>query len=139
MKTWTKVVLELNFLGIRCHKSQTFMNLKRSFLIMARNMSFFFINFNTNLKTSGMLLANAKIQNLCTLVHGEVLRQFDLLSLKVGSKTLENLKNIILGLVAYFFPANVLSRKKRSTHCGTKKPCIVKMRCYTHNLIDLNR
>ena len=58
----------------------------------------FIKNFNMTLEASGMLNSGAKIQYLHTLVHGEVLRQFDTLYADVGSTTSENLKYIILGL-----------------------------------------
>ena len=61
-----------------------------------------------NIEASGMLEDTEKMQYLCTMVFGEELNQFDTLSTEVGSTTLENLKNIILGLGAYFFPVNVL-------------------------------
>ena len=58
----------------------------------------FIKNFNMTLEASGMLNSGAKIQYLHTLVHGEVLRQFDTLSAEVGSATSEKLTSIILVL-----------------------------------------
>ena len=40
---------------------------------------FFNHNFKMTLKTSGTLKDTAKMQYLCTLFHGEALRQFDML------------------------------------------------------------
>ena len=37
-------------------------------------------NFNMNLAESGMLEVDTEFQYLCTLVRGEALRQFELLS-----------------------------------------------------------
>ena len=58
----------------------------------------FISNSNMNLEASGVIVDSTKIHHLCTLVHGEVLRQFDTLYADVGSTTSENLKYIILGL-----------------------------------------
>ena len=46
---------------------------------------FFVCNFNMTLTESGTLEEGAKVQYLLTLVSGEALRQFDLLSSDVGS------------------------------------------------------
>ena len=48
------------------------------------------------------------IQYLRTLVHGEVLCQFDKFSSEVVSANPENLMSIILGLGMYFFLVNAL-------------------------------
>ena len=40
-------------------------------------------NFNMTISSSGMMDMGVKIQYICTLVHGESLRQFDLLSADV--------------------------------------------------------
>ena len=37
----------------------------------------FIFNFNMTIEASGTLKSGAKIQYLCTLVHGEALNQFD--------------------------------------------------------------
>ena len=47
----------------------------------------FIRNFSMNLQASGIFAASANIQYLCTLVSGEVLYQFDRLSVEVGSTT----------------------------------------------------
>ena len=55
-------------------------------------------NFNMTLAASGRMDASAENQHLCTLVHGEALRQFDSLYADIeGTKTL-NLGDIIRGL-----------------------------------------
>ena len=45
-----------------------------------------------------MLKYGANIQQLCMMVCGEALRQFEKLSAEVGSATPEKLTSIILGL-----------------------------------------
>ena len=75
------------------------------------------------LEASGTLASGANIQYLCTLVRGEVLRQLDTLYVEVGITTTENLKLILLGLGAQFFPVNALSKQKHALRCGTRKPC----------------
>ena len=62
----------------------------------------FIRNFNTNLAATGMLNMDTKIQYLCTLLHGEVLRQFDLLSADVKNTETLNVDNYIKGLELYF-------------------------------------
>ena len=44
-----------------------------------------------------MLKTGANIRCLCTIVHGEALRQFYIFSHEVGSTSPENLISIILG------------------------------------------
>ena len=63
----------------------------------------FFGNFNMNLEASGTIEMASKIQCSCTLVHGEALRQFDLLSSDMEIENPLKLEAIILGLDAYFF------------------------------------
>ena len=70
----------------------------------------FIMNFNMICEASGTLLAGANIQYLCTIVCGEALLQFDTLSAEVGSTTSENLKSVLFGLGAYFFPVNLISK-----------------------------
>ena len=55
-------------------------------------------NLNTTLAASGMLDIGAKIQYLCTLIHGEPLRQFESLSADVESMDTLNVEFIIEGL-----------------------------------------
>ena len=60
-------------------------------------------NFNITLNASEMFVAGVNIQYLCTLLRGEVLRQFDMLSAEVGVTTPEILTSVILGLGTYCF------------------------------------
>ena len=60
------------------------------------------------IKASGTLVDITKIKYLRTLVHGEVLRQFEMFSDEVRSTNSEKLRSIILGLGTYFPPVNVL-------------------------------
>ena len=55
----------------------------------------FVCNFNMILDVSDILMAGTKIQYLCTLVRGEVLRQFDALYAEVESAIPETLSYII--------------------------------------------
>ena len=50
-----------------------------------------------------MLTDSAKIQYLCTLLHGEELRQLHMQSVEVVSTITAHLNRIILGLATYFF------------------------------------
>ena len=50
----------------------------------------FIRNSNMTLEASGTLAAGAKIQYLCTLAYGEVLRQFDTFFSEVESTTPKN-------------------------------------------------
>ena len=59
-------------------------------------------NFNMTLAASGMLDTGTKIQYLCSLVRGEALRQFDLLSADVESTQTSNVEDIMKGLAQYF-------------------------------------
>ena len=61
-------------------------------------------NFNMILTASGTLEAGAKYKYLCTLVHGEALHQFDLLSADVEVTGNLNIDYIIRGLAQYFPP-----------------------------------
>ena len=64
-------------------------------------------NFQMNRASTGMLETEAKIQYLCTLVHGDALRQFDLLSADVkNTETPLDVNYIIKGLVWYSPPVN---------------------------------
>ena len=58
---------------------------------------------NTTLEALGTLLAGVKIQYLCTLVQGKVVRRFDTFSAEVQSTTSETFKSIILVLGRYVF------------------------------------
>ena len=64
-------------------------------------------NFNKILAASGMLEVGAKYQYLRTLVRGEVLCQFDLLSSDVESVETLNIDYIIRVLSQYAFPCKL--------------------------------
>ena len=66
----------------------------------------FVSNFNMTLATSEMLEAYVKAQYLRTLVCGEELRPFYLLSDDVGSMQTLKVDYIIKGLAQYFPPVN---------------------------------
>ena len=71
-------------------------------------------NFNMTLAASETLEAGEKYQYLLTLVHREVLRQFDLLSADVEGTNALNIDHIIRGLAYYPPPVNYLSKQKRA-------------------------
>ena len=75
------------------------MGLKCPCLIMAIRKRFFFIrNFNITIKDSGTLELAAKAQYIYSLVCGEVLHQFDLMSADVESTNPLTVESIISGL-----------------------------------------
>ena len=57
-----------------------------------------------------MLTAKAKIQYIRMIFRVEAIRCFDVLCDQVGSTTIAHLNQVILGLGAYFFPVNYLSK-----------------------------
>ena len=75
-------------------------------------------NSNTDLATSVILEADAKFKYLHTLVCGEALRQFDLLSDDVESTETLNVDYIIRGLAQYN-PIKIL-RQDRSSQCAVE-------------------
>ena len=64
------------------------------------------------LKDLGTLASNARLQYLCTIFHGEDLYHFENLCGQLGSTTKTHLNQVILGLSAYFFSVNDLSKQK---------------------------
>ena len=90
------------------------------------------------LAASGMLVTDAKVQYLCKIVHGEELRQFDLLYYDVKGTHPLSVETIILWLDLYSSPVNLLSNKKRAMRCGIRKQCVLKVRRYEACLINLN-
>ena len=64
----------------------------------------FVCNFNMTRKMLGTLQAGANIQYCCMLVHGEVLRQFYMLSVDVENSTPLTWEDISLGLGTYIPP-----------------------------------
>ena len=55
------------------------------------------------IEASGLLRAGMKIQYLRMMVRGELLCQFYMLSVEIGSLTPENFTSILLSLGTYFF------------------------------------
>ena len=90
------------------------------------------------LAASGTMETGMKSQNLRTLVRGEALSQFDLLSDDVeGTQTLD-VDEIIKGLAHYFPPVNSISKQKHAMRRGMKKPRSLTIRKYVESLIGLN-
>ena len=78
--------------------------------------------FNMTLAASGMLATGDKIQYLCTLVHVELLHQFDSMSTDVEGTNPLTVETIILGLGVYLFPVNSLLKKNHRMCRGMRKP-----------------
>ena len=91
-----------------------------------------------NPKAEGTLETAVKVQCICTLVHGEVLRQFDLLSADVESANSLTVDFIILGLGSYYFSVNSISKNKRAMCRVMKKTHGLKVRSYAARLVGLN-
>ena len=98
----------------------------------------FIKNFNMTLAATGTLDMDAKIHYLYTLVRGEELRQFELLSADVKNTENLNVDYYISGLDFYFPPVNSLSKLKRVMRRGMIKLFILKVRRYEACLIDMN-
>ena len=81
------------------------------------------------LEASGTLETDVTFQYLHTLVHEELLRQFYTLSSDVESTVPLTVQDIILGLVLYFYPVNLLLNQKCAIRCGMRKPRGIKLRC----------
>ena len=91
------------------------------------------------LAATGKLETEAKVQYICTLVCGEALRQFDLLSSDV--KNIETPLDVDyppMGLAWYFFPVNSLSKQKGAMLRCMKNPRSLKVRRYAARLIYFN-
>ena len=65
-------------------------------------------NFNTTLAETGTLEMDANIQYLCTLLWGEALRWFELLSADVENMETLNVDYYIKGLALYPPPVNLV-------------------------------
>ena len=98
----------------------------------------FICNLNMTIRATGTLEIDVMIQYLCKIVHGEELRQFDLLSADVANKGSLNLGYYIQGLALHFPTVNSISKQKRVMRRGIKIQCSLKVRRYTARLIDLN-
>ena len=81
----------------------------------------FIRKFDKNLAETGTLDMDTNIKYLLTLVRGEALRHFDLLSADVEDTETINVDYYIKRLVLYFFPVNLLSKQKRGMHHGMRK------------------
>ena len=81
----------------------------------------FIRNFNMTLETIETLYMEPKIQYLCTLVRGEALRQFDLLSADVENTETLNVDYYIKGLALYFPFEFDFKGKARDTLRNEKK------------------
>ena len=88
----------------------------------------FFRNFNMTLAAWEVLATDAKVNYMCDLFCGEALLRFELLYVDVEGTNPLTMKNIILGLDFYFFPMNLLSKKKRAMRLGMRKPRGLKVR-----------
>ena len=64
---------------------------------------------------------DAKFQYLRTIVRGEELRHFDLLSADVESTETLDVDYIIRGLAKYFYPVNSPSKQNPAINRGMKK------------------
>ena len=80
----------------------------------------------------------AKYKYLRTLVRGEALRQFDLLSSEIEITETLNIDSIIRCLAQYFPPVNYLSKQKRAMRRGMKILCSLTAKRYAARLIDQN-
>ena len=60
--------------------------------------------FQTTLAASGNIEMEAKVKYLCTLVHGEVLRQFDLVSADVKNTGTQSYVDYLLKGLAWYPP-----------------------------------
>ena len=98
----------------------------------------FISNFNMALEVPVTLMDGAKVQYLCILVCGEVLRQFYTMSDKVGVTNPENLTSIFLGLNTYFFLFMLYLKKSTMRH-RMRNLRSLKARHYTARLIGLNK
>ena len=79
-------------------------------------------NLDMTFSATGVQDTDAKIQYLCTLVNGEALRRFDLLSDDIeNTDTSLSVDYLIKALALYFPPVNSLSKIKCAMCCCTKK------------------
>ena len=82
------------------------------------------MNFNMSHASTGTLETGTDVQYLCTLVCGEALRHFDVLSADVeNTDTSLTLHDQLKGLAWYFPPVNSLSKRKCAMRCCMKNPC----------------
>ena len=82
---------------------------------------------------------DAKFHYICTLVHGEELRQFDLFFAHTeNTDTSLTVDYLLKGLALYFLPVIFLLKKKRTMRRCIKKTLSLKVGHYAARLIDLN-
>ena len=92
-----------------------------------------------NLASTGTLETEANVQYLHTLVNGEALCQFDLLSDDVkNTETPLDVDYLLNGLAWYFPPVNSLSKQNLAMRRCMNKACSLKVSRYGAHLIDLN-
>ena len=99
----------------------------------------FIMDFQMTYEAAGILTAGANIKYLCILVFGKELHQLDMLSDEVWITNSEHLKSNILGLGAYLFPVNVLSKQNHAMRCGMRNPRSLKLKGYTTRMVGLNK
>ena len=113
------ILLKWNCVGIRRKKIRTCQKSKwPCSTTVIGNIVLFGHNFKRNLKASGTLHYDAKIQYLCKLVRREALHQFDMLSADFESST-----PLILEAIFWYWVCNF------SSWCAVKE----KARNVTHN------
>ena len=96
-------------------------------------------NIQNTLASMVTIKTKAKVQYICTLVRGEVLRKVYLISVDMRNiETTLEVNFLLKGLAWYPPPVNLLSKKKRAMHHCMKNPRLLKVRRYTVHEIDLN-
>ena len=85
-----------------------------------------------------MLETNAKVQYICKLVCGEVLRQFDLLSDDVENTDTSLTVDYPLKGLAYYFYLRIIFQNKRVQCTYVQKQNRLKVSRYALRLIDLS-
>ena len=108
-----KYFVKTKFLGDLRSENSNFDEFKMTLFDTGKCERFLLLirNFIMTLEASGLFGDGTNIQYLDTMLHGEVLRQFEMFSAEVGSATPESLTFIILGLGTYFLTVNALSKK----------------------------
>ena len=100
---------------------------------------FFVRHFNTTPAASGTLEIYAKVQYLHTLVSGELLCWFHLLSAGVEGTNPLTVKNYYFWVGCLIFPVNQISKKKSAMCSGMRNPHRFKVKRYMSRLIELNK
>ena len=96
-------------------------------------------NLQMALAATVTLETEKRIQYMCTLLCGESLRQFYLLSAGVkDTETQLDVDYLLKVLVWYLFPVNSLSKQKLAMRRCMKNPRSSKVRRYAVRLIYLN-